>query len=115
MVRIVLIAMLMVLSTGCIFGGKKNSTSPPTEITRPGVHPKLILKISGPANWEDGAAKVRAALVKLPYVDDASVSNRYYGAIFIHLVPGAAWDIKEIQKAVKAAGYDIVRAAEITW
>ena len=76
--KYILALLLVITSTGCIFGGKKTTTAPPTQIVRPGVNPKLILKISGPAGWESGAQAVQTELLKLPYVDDACVSNKYY-------------------------------------
>lgn len=102
------------LSTGCVFN-KKPTGPPPTTTVSQEQHAKVLLKLSGPADWAEGRQKVAAELMRLPYVVDACVSNKFYGSVFVHLAPGSTFNIKDFQKACKAAGYDITRAAEISW
>ncbi len=102
------------LNLGCVFN-KKPTDPPPTATVKQEEHTKVLLKLSGPANWDEGRQKVTVELMRLPYVVDACVSNKFYGSVFVHLAPGSAFDIKDLQKACKAAGYDITRAAEISW
>lgn len=106
---------LLVLSTGCINFNKKRPTDPTNQVVSMEQHPKVLLKLSGPADWLDGRERVAAELMRLPYVIDACVSNKFYGSVLIHLAPNSTYDIKQLQKACKAAGYDIDRAAEISW
>ena len=106
---------LLVLSTGCINFNKKRPTDPPGQTVILDQHPKVLLKLSGPADWLDGRERVAAELMRLPYVIDACVSNKFYGSVLVHLAPTSTYDIKQLQKACKLAGYDIVRAAEISW
>jgi hypothetical protein len=110
---IVCIAACMI-STGCIFN-KKTGGSASTATVDQEQHAKVLLKLSGPADWEEGRQRVAAELMRLPYVIDACVSNKFYGSVFVHLSPNSTYNIKDLQKACKLAGYDIIRAAEISW
>ena len=102
------------ISTGCIHNKKAGGPPPSTTVSQE-KHGKVLLKLSGPADWEEGRQRVAAELMRLPYVIDACVSNKFYGSVFVHLAPNSTYDIKDFQKACKLAGYDITRAAEISW
>ena len=109
-----LLAAVLMVTTGCIFG-KKSGGPPPDINVSQAEYPKVLLKLSGPADWPEGRDNVTKALMKIPYVIDASVNNRFFGTVIIHLSPNAVYDIKDFQKACKSAGYDVTRAAEISW
>ena len=114
--KIVIAAMCLLISTGCKLFNKSDKPGPtPTTQLNLEAHPKVLLKLSGPADWLEGRQRVANELMKIPYVIDACVSNKYYGSVFVHIAPNASYDIKDLQKACKLAGYDTVRAAEISW
>ena len=104
----------MIVCTGCnLLKGDSKPTPPPTT-TRPGTYDKLLLKVKGPASAEEGE-KLRNGLLQLSFVDDVSINIRFTGTVLIDIVPGTAYDIVQVQKAAKNAGYEVLRAAKITW
>tara|TARA_B100000287_G_C20057077_1_gene552850 strand:- start:27 stop:383 length:357 start_codon:yes stop_codon:yes gene_type:complete len=114
--KIAIAAMCLLISTGCKIFSKSDKPGPiPTTQLSLEAQPKVLLKLSGPADWLEGKQRVANELMRIPYVIDACVSNKYYGSVFVHLAPTATYNIKDFQRACKLAGYDIVRAAEISW
>ena len=114
--KIAIAAMCLLISTGCKIFSKSDKPGPiPTTQLSLEAQPKVLLKLSGPADWLEGKQRVANELMRIPYVIDACMSNKYYGSVFVHLAPTATYNIKDFQRACKLAGYDIVRAAEISW
>tara|TARA_B100001123_G_C14934119_1_gene876962 strand:- start:87 stop:443 length:357 start_codon:yes stop_codon:yes gene_type:complete len=114
--KIAIAALCLLISTGCKLFNKSDKPGPiPTVNLNLEAHTKVLLKLAGPRDWPEGRQRVTDELLRVPYVIDACVSNKYYGAVFVHIAPNASYNIKDLQEACKLAGYNIVRAAEISW